>query len=207
MLQSQIEARGVRNPLVLNAMEEVPRHLFMPHNVRERAYEDCPLPIGRGQTISQPYIVAYMTESMQLAGGERVLEIGSGRGYQAAVLSRIVAQVYTIERIAALADKAKQTFAELGLGNIEVRVGDGTLGWEEQAPFEAIIVTASGPKIPEPLKQQLAVNGRLVMPVGLRHHDQKIIRITRINEQTFTTEQLLRVAFVPLIGKCGWQEA
>jgi len=206
MLQSQIAARGVRDPLVLQAMGEVPRHLFMPRHVRDRAYEDCPLPIGKDQTISQPYIVAYMTESLQLSGGERILEIGSGRGYQAAVLSRIAAQVYTVERIAALADKAQQTFAELGLTNIEGRIGDGTLGWEERAPFEAIMVTASGPKIPEPLKQQLALNGRLVMPVGLLHHGQQIVRVTRTNEQTFTTEHLLQVAFVPLIGAFGWQE-
>jgi len=207
MLQGQITARGVRNPFVLQAMREIPRHLFMPHNVRDRAYDDCPLPIGKGQTISQPYIVAYMTECLQLLGGERVLEIGSGRGYQAAVLSRIAARVYTVERIPELAAQAQQTFAALELTNIEIRTGDGTLGWEEKAPFEAIVVTASGPDIPEPLKRQLTINGRLVMPVGSLHHGQQILRVTRTDDDAFTTEYLLQVAFVPLLGKFGWKEA
>ncbi len=205
MVRTQLEARGIHDPLVLEAMRKIPRHRFMPRVLADKAYEDTPLPIGWNQTISQPYIVAYMTECLKLSGGERVLEIGSGRGYQAAVLSQIAARVYTVERIPELASKAEATFAKLGLTTIQSRTGDGTLGWEEKAPFDAILVTASGPRIPAPLIRQLVLQGRLVMPVGSSRDNQQIIRIIRTGEASFTTEHLLRVAFVPLIGEYGWE--
>ena len=206
MVRTQIEARGIHDPLVLEAMGKIPRHLFMPGDLKDMAYEDMPQPIGWNQTISQPYIVAYMTKCLGLAGNERVLEIGSGRGYQTAILSCIAARVYTVERLPELARKAQETFTNLGLTTIETRIGDGTLGWETHAPFDAILVTASGPRIPEPLTRQLALQGRLVMPVGTSRYDQQILRVTRIDDGTFTTEKLLRVAFVPLIGKYGWEK-
>ncbi len=204
MVSEQIQARGVSSPQVLEAMRTVPRHVFMPEAERHAAYQDRPIPIGKGQTISQPYIVAYMTEALQLEGGEKVLEIGTGMGYQAAVLSRIASQVFTVERIKELADTARKHFAQLGYDNIELKLGDGTLGWEEQAPFEAIIVTAGGPRVPETFKSQLAMGGRLVIPVGGRYYGQRLVRITRTGIDTFEEEELLGVAFVPLVGEAGW---
>lgn len=204
MVRTQIEARGVKNPLVLKAMRAVPRHLFMPEDMRKMAYSDRPLPIGEGQTISQPYIVAYMTELLCLGGGEKVLEIGTGLGYQAAVLSQIVAFVYTIEYIQGLGEAARQVFQSLGLSNIQARVGDGSLGWEEHAPYEGIIATASGPQVPQALKEQLKAGGKLVMPVGRYRFGQQIVRVTRGSGDKFHLEKLLEVSFVPLVGECGW---
>lgn len=207
MVRDQIERRGVRDPKVLEAMRTVPRHLFVPKTMRYEAYDDRPLPIGQAQTISQPYIVAYMTEALELKGGEKVLEIGTGSGYQAAVLSRIAGEVYTIERIPELMEQAQRRFAELGYDNIHCLVGDGTRGWDSQAPFQAIIATAGGPRIPQPLTEQLASGGVLVMPVGQDEYGQTLIRITREPSGDFRQEILMGVAFVRLIGQHGWEDA
>lgn len=204
MVLEQIESRGVKDPLVLEAMRTVPRHVFTNKGEQYAAYDDRPLPIGHGQTISQPYIVAYMTEALKLSGGEKVLEIGTGKGYQAAVLSRIAAEVFTIERIPELAERARLNFKQLGYDNINVMVGDGTRGWEEAAPFQGILVTAGGPRVPQNLRNQLAVGARLVIPVGGRYYGQRIIRVERKGEDRFIDEELLSVAFVPLIGESGW---
>lgn len=206
MVEKQIKARGVRNPLVLKAMHEVPRHEFVPEGSRKQAYADRPLPIGRGQTISQPYIVAYMSELLRLCGGENVLEIGTGCGYQAAILAHIARSVYSIELYPELAEQARQNLRRLGYHNVEITCGDGTLGWPEHAPFDGIIATASGPSVPDPLKEQLAVGGRLVMPIGEYRFGQYVVRVTRGSGDNFHQERLLDVAFVPLVGKYGWQE-
>ncbi len=205
MVRTQIESRGVTNPLVLKAMRIVPRHKFVPASELDMAYTDRPLPIGSGQTISQPYIVAYMTECLRLCGGEKVLEIGTGLGYQAAIISRIAAEVYTIERLPELVNKSKEIFDNLGYTNIYCKSGDGTEGWPENAPYHGIIATASSPSVPEPLKEQLAVGGRLVMPVGEYRFGQYIIRITKGKGDNYYQERLLDVAFVPLVGKYGWE--
>ena len=168
MVESQLVRRGIKDRRVLDAMRQVPRHLFIPKDMRDLAYCDGPLPIGQGQTISQPYIVALMTELLELTGQEKVLELGTGSGYQAAILSRLVSQVYSVERHAALAEQAEKVFAQLGYDNIVIKVGDGTLGWPEHSPYDAIIVTAAAPDIPQPLTDQLADGGRLVAPVGSR---------------------------------------
>lgn len=204
MVERQIKARGVTNPLVIKAMQEVPRHEFVPESDRRLAYADRPLPIGRGQTISQPYIVAYMTELLRLCGGENVLEIGTGCGYQAAVLSRIARTVYSIEVYPELADRARDNLRRLGYDSIEIICGDGTMGWPEHAPYDGIIATASGPDVPDPLKEQLAMGGKLVMPVGEYRFGQYITRVTKGKGDHFNQERLLDVAFVPLIGKHGW---
>ena len=204
MVQQQIARRGLRSENVLNAMRKVPRELFLPQGQRRLAYDDGPLPIGKGQTISQPYIVAYMTEALGLKGGEKVLEIGTGSGYAAAVLAEIAAAVYTIERIDGLAIMARQILAELGYQNVHVRQGDGTLGWPEQAPFDGIVVTAGGPDVPDTLKHQLRTGGRLVIPVGTSTWYQELVRVTRVSTDEFETENLVPVRFVPLIGAEGW---
>jgi protein-L-isoaspartate(D-aspartate) O-methyltransferase len=204
MVERQIKARGVRNPLVIKAMQEVPRHEFVPESDRRLAYADRPLPIGQGQTISQPYIVAYMTELLRLCGGENVLEIGTGCGYQAAVLSRIARTVYSIEVYPELADRARDNLRRLGYDTIVITCGDGTMGWPEHAPYDGIIATASGPDVPEPLKEQMAIGGRLVMPVGEYRFGQYITRVIKGTGDQFNQERLLDVAFVPLIGKHGW---
>ena len=205
MVEQQIEARGVRSEQVLEAMRTVPRELFLPENLTEFAYEDAPLPIAADQTISQPYIVAFMTEALALQGGEKVLEIGAGSGYAAAVLGRIAGEVYSIERIAELASRAASTLAELDYDNVEVIHADGTLGLPEQAPFDAIIVTAGGPEVPETLKNQLKVGGRMIIPVGTSRDIQELIRVTRLSEFEFQEEDLADVRFVPLVGEKGWQ--
>jgi protein-L-isoaspartate(D-aspartate) O-methyltransferase len=205
MVSSQIEARGVTNPLVLKAMRAVPRHCFMPEDIQEMAYTDRPLPLGQGQTISQPYIVAYMTQGLRLCGGEKILEIGTGFGYQAAILSQIASEVFTIEYLDDLAQTAQYALTQLGYTNVHLSTGDGTLGWPEASPFQGIIVTASGPYIPESLKQQLAVGGRLLMPVGEYRFGQTLIRLTKGTGGHFQEERLLDVAFVPLVGKFGWK--
>ena len=204
MVEHHIAARGVRSPLVLEAMASVPREEFLPEHLREDAYEDTPLPIGEKQTISQPYIVAFMVEALGLSGGERVLEIGAGSGYAAAVLSRIAGKVYTVERIGELAAKASAKLADLGFHNVSVLHGDGTLGWPEHAPFDAIIVAAGGPEIPKSLKQQLKVGGRMVIPVAGDPRVQELIRVTRMGEDAFELEDIADVRFVPLLGEEGW---
>src|SRR5271165_4991885 len=207
MVEKAISARGVRSELVLNAMRNVPREAFLPEQLREFAYEDAPLPIDEGQTISQPYIVAFMTEALALKGGERVLEIGAGSGYAAAVLSKIAADVYTVERIGQLAEKAASTLADLGYHNVHVRHGDGTKGRPEHAPYDGIIVAAGGPSIPESLKEQLKIGGRLVIPVGRDPKVQELVRVTRVSETEYHREDLADVRFVPLVGQEGWTPA
>ena len=198
---------GVRSELILNAMRSVPREDFLPKQLREFAYEDAPLPIEEGQTISQPYIVAFMTEALALHGGERVLEIGAGSGYAAAVLSKIAGEVYTVERIGQLAEKAASKLADLGYHNVHVLHGDGTKGWPEHAPYDGIIVAAGGPSVPESLKEQLKIGGRLIIPVGRDPKVQELVRITRISENEYAREDLADVRFVPLIGQEGWAPA
>jgi protein-L-isoaspartate(D-aspartate) O-methyltransferase len=204
MVQDQVFARGVRSDNVLDAMRKVPREQFLPEELREFAYEDSPLPIAGGQTISQPYIVAFMAEALNLQGGENVLEIGAGSGYAAAVLAQIAGNVYTIERVQELASSARATLARLGFGNVQVRHGDGTRGWPEKAPFDAIVVAAGGPDVPESLKQQLRIGGRIVIPVGPDQRFQELVRMTRVSENRFEVEELADVRFVPLIGEEGW---
>ena len=177
---------------------------FLPANLREFAYEDAPLPIEEGQTISQPYIVAFMTEALALRGGEAVLEIGTGSGYAAAVLSTIAANVYTVERHGPLAEKAAATLADLGYDNVRVLHADGTRGWPEHAPFDAIVVAAGGPTVPESLKSQLKIGGRLVMPVGTDQRAQELVRVTRTGQSEYRCEDLADVRFVPLLGEEGW---
>ena len=204
MVENQIAARGIRSAAVLGALRKVPREAFLPERLREFAYEDSPIPIAAGQTISQPYIVALMTDALDLAGGERVLEIGTGSGYAAAVLAEIAAEVYTVERIGELAEKAASTLTALGCRNVHVVHGDGTLGWAAAAPYDAIIVAAAGPEVPESLKQQLKVGGRLVIPVGSDPRAQELVRVTRTSNDEFKSEDLADVRFVPLVGKEGW---
>jgi protein-L-isoaspartate(D-aspartate) O-methyltransferase len=204
MVRDQIETRGVRDERVLDAMRAVPRHRFVPAFQAGSAYRDSPLPIGQGQTISQPYIVAYMTELLALTGREKVLEVGTGSGYQAAILSQLAANVITVERFPSLAQESAQLLVDLGYDNVRVEVGDGSLGWPQEAPYDAIIVTAASPEVPEPLQGQLADGGRLVVPVGPRW-TQHLIRVRRAGGR-FKTESLIGVAFVPLIGTHGWQD-
>ena len=199
MVESQIESRGVTDPAVLAAMRKTPRWKFVPEDHKNRAFEDNPLPIGYGQTISQPYIVAYMTEALLLKSDDRVLEIGTGSGYQAAVLAEIAAEVYTIEIIPELGERAEGTLNELGYDNIHVTVGDGYKGWPEHAPFDAVILTCAPDHIPEPLLDQLADGGRLVIPVG-GTYPQELKRITRVGDD-YETEFLTSVLFVPMTGE------
>jgi protein-L-isoaspartate(D-aspartate) O-methyltransferase len=204
MVREQIEARGIRDRAVLRAMREVPREAFLPPELEEFAYEDTPLPIASDQTISQPYIVALMTAALQLGPNDRVLEIGTGSGFAAAILGRIAKEVYTIERHAELAERAAHRLRELGFHNVTVHQGDGTLGWPEHAPYDAIVVTAGGPQVPQALLDQLAVGGRLVIPVGEERNLQRLVRITR-NAEGLQHEELGDVRFVPLIGAQGWE--
>lgn len=204
MVELDLAGRGLDDARVLAAMAEVPREAFVPAALHEQAYADQPLPIGAGQTISQPYIVALMCQALQLGGGERVLEIGTGSGYGAAVLARLAAQVHSVERIAELAADAQQKLAALGVGNVQVHVGDGTLGWPDAAPYDAIVVTAGGPLVPAALKDELAPQGRLVMPVGEQRGWQQLLRLRRRADGGFDSETLADVAFVPLKGAQGW---
>ena len=206
MVAEQLKAYGVTDAAVLRAMAKVPREEFVPETVRELAYEDTPLPIGEGQTISQPYMVAAMTEALELEGAERVLEIGTGSGYSAAVLAEIADQVYTVERWPSLADEARRTLCRLGYTNVVVVTGDGTKGLAEHAPFDAIVVTAGGPGVPAALSDQLTMGGRLVIPVGKDNTSQVLLRVRRTAEHYFEEEGLLPVRFVPLIGEEGWHE-
>ncbi len=196
MVDAQIEARGVKNEKVLAAMRKVPRHLFVPENMKLYAYQDEPLLIGEGQTISQPYIVAYMSEALQLKGHERVLEVGTGSGYQAAILAEIVKEVFSVELLESLSLNAQDVLKKLGYKNIHFKVGDGTLGWKEHAPYDAIIVTAAPPKVPKALQDQLITEGRMVIPVGSAF--QELVLVTK-EKRKFKKKKLLPVRFVPLI--------
>jgi protein-L-isoaspartate(D-aspartate) O-methyltransferase len=197
MVDDQIKARGIRNPAVLDVMARVPRHLFVPPDVQGRAYDDTPLPIGHGQTISQPYIVAYMTEALETSREHRVLEIGTGSGYQAAVLAELVNALYSIEIVPELAHGAARALAGAGYRNVEVREGNGYLGWPEHAPFDRIIVTAAPPQIPQTLVDQLAVGGRMVVPVGTLL--QEIVVLTK-NARGVTETRTIPVRFVPMVN-------
>lgn len=203
MVRIQLQQRGISDTRVLDAMERVPRHLFLPAQVRELAYTDRALPIAEGQTISQPYVVGLMAQALALRGDERVLEIGTGSGYAAAVLSLLAAEVFTIERISGLAREASQRLSELGYRNVRVVERDGTAGLPEASPFDAITVAAASPWIPRPLREQLGPGGRLVIPVGGRG-DQILLRVTRVDDET-RVEKLSGVRFVPLIGHHAWQ--
>jgi protein-L-isoaspartate(D-aspartate) O-methyltransferase len=204
MVDLQLAPRGIRDERLLQAMRKVERHVFMPEWSRKAAYEDRAVPIGEGQTISQPFMVAIMTQLLELTGNEKVLEIGTGSGYQAAILGELAREVYTIERNEPLAEKAALTLEALGYDNVHVRVSDGTLGYEEQAPFDRIIITAAGPHIPAPLVQQLAEGGIIISPVGERY-SQALLRGRKINGE-LVTDDILQCAFVPLIGQYGWRE-
>jgi protein-L-isoaspartate(D-aspartate) O-methyltransferase len=197
----QIRGRGVTDAAVLAALEAVPRHLFVPEPERAKAYEDRPLPIGDGQTISQPYMVALMTSLLELRPGERVLEIGTGSGYQAAVLSRVAAEVYTIEIRQSLAERARRTLADLGYRNVHARTGDGFQGWREAAPFDGILVTAAPPSVPDPLLRQLKTGGRLVIPVGDRNSLQSLLVLTKRPDGGFDRANVMPVYFVPMTGE------
>jgi protein-L-isoaspartate(D-aspartate) O-methyltransferase len=205
MVDIQLARRGIRDKAVLRAMDEVPRESFVAPGFEEFAYEDGPLPIAEGQTISQPYIVALMLEAASLKPGDRVLEIGAGSGYATAVAGRIVKQLYAIERHVALTDAAKARFVKLGYTNIELRTGDGTKGWPEVAPFDAILVAAGGPDVPRALREQLAIGGRLIIPVG-EARKQSLRRVLRRSSTAFDEDELGEVRFVPLIGEQGWAE-
>ncbi|MDX9821781.1 MAG: protein-L-isoaspartate(D-aspartate) O-methyltransferase [Syntrophales bacterium] len=206
MVDSQIRARGIRDERVLRAMETVPRHLFVEEVLAEQAYQDNPLPIEAQQTISQPYIVALMTEALELTGREKVLEIGTGSGYQTAVLSLLADQVFSIERFASLASRARSILEALHYYHVAIRVGDGTYGWREESPFDAIIVTAGAPSIPKAYIDQLALGGRLVIPVGDRY-TQELIKVTKTSDKPegLVRESLGGVRFVNLIGEHGWE--
>ena len=198
MVENQIKARGVKDPRVLDALVKVERHRFVPEKYLDSAYADQPLPIGEGQTISQPYIVALMTELLELKGNEKVLEIGTGSGYQAAILAELAKEVYTIEIIEPLASRASKTLLELGYQNVKVKAGDGYLGWPEAAPFDAIIVTAAPDHIPKPLTDQLKEGGRMVVPVGT--HTQELLKIVKRSGKIETTN-VIPVLFVPMTGE------
>lgn len=203
MVERQIAARGVRDARVLAAMREVPREAFVSERLAAFAYEDSPLPIGAGQTISQPYVVALMLEAAAIAPEDRVLEIGVGSGYAAALMSRLGRRVHAIDRQSELTELARERFARLGYDNVVVRTADGTSGWPENAPFDVILVAAGAPELPEPLCSQLVIGGRLVMPVGTAD-EQRLIRVVRRGAQDFERADLGAVRFVPLIGKHGW---
>jgi len=204
MVDTQIVERGIRDERVIKVMKKIPRHLFVPENIMDDAYDDRALPIGYGQTISQPYIVALMTELLELKGDEKVLEIGTGSGYQAAILAELAKEVHTIERVEQLAKEAEKKFEKLSIKNIKVYVRDGTEGIPEEAPFDRIIITAATPDIPEPLIEQLKEGGIIVAPVGERYSQYMLKAIKKGKE--LERHYLIPVAFVPLIGKYGWKE-
>jgi protein-L-isoaspartate(D-aspartate) O-methyltransferase len=203
MVEHQIEARGVHDPRVLEAMRRIPRHLFVPEPNRPRAYEDMPLPAGEGQTISQPYIVAWMTDLLRLDGHETVLEIGTGTGYQTAVLGMLARKVYTMERLEPLAKSARRRLEKLGFKNIEVTVGDGSKGFPEHAPYHGLIVTAGSPQVPQVLVEQLAEGGRLVIPVGTS--SMQMLTIVEKHGDIISSTEKGSCVFVPLVGKYGWR--
>lgn len=207
MVRKQLAARYITDSRVLRAMEEIPRHLFVAEELWDQAYKDRPLPIGFGQTISQPYIVAFMTQALNLPRNGRavVLEIGTGSGYQAAILSQMAARVYSVERIEPLAERAWRCLHELGIKNVEIKVDDGGYGWPEHAPYDAITVTAAAPEVPAPLLAQLDEMAVLVIPTGSRHQQQELLRL-QLRRGKIVEEKLAPVAFVPLIGEHGWEE-
>lgn len=206
MVESQIKSRGIKDPRVLKVMETIPRHLFVDEALRDQAYNDNPLPIDERQTISQPYIVALMTEALELTGRERVLEIGTGSGYQTAILAELAERVFSIERIASLASGARKLLDVLQYYNVAIRVGDGTYGWKEESPFDGIIVTAGAPSVPKTLLSQLVIGGRMVIPVGGRH-SQSLIKLIRLSEDVneVKKEDLGGCRFVDLVGEYGWE--
>lgn len=203
MVDHQLAARDIHDQRVLDVFGSVPRHRFVPQADRDRAYSDHPLPVGHGQTISQPYMVALMTQYLHLRGGEKVLEIGTGSGYQTGILAQLAGSIYTIERIAQLSESARKTLDELGYGDIHFKIGDGTLGWPEEAPFDRILVTAGAPHVPRPLTDQLADGGRLVIPVGSR--SSQILQIVCRHGDRLRTIDGCMCVFVKLIGQEGWQ--
>ena len=204
MVDRQLRVRGIRSERVLKVMGEVPRERFLPQGQQHLAYRDQALPLSEGQTISQPYMVAIMTEALGLEPSDRVLEIGTGSGYQTAILSPLASAVFSVERIPELSGRAEEVLGELGCDNVRLRVGDGSVGWPEEGPFDAIVVTAGAPQVPESLKTQLAENGgRLVVPVGDRFI-QRLVRVTRVRDE-FASENLLSCRFVPLMGAEGWE--
>lgn len=205
MVENQVIARGVTDPRVIDAMLKVPRHKFVEEALADQAYQDAPLPIGEKQTISQPYMVAVMSEALLLKGDETVLEVGTGSGYQAAVLALLCDRVFSLERLATLARRARRALDENGFSKVNIRLADGTLGWKDMAPFDGILVTAGAPSIPQEYLDQLAVGGRLIIPVGDRA-SQVLIRVTRVSEQEYREEKMLGCRFVPLIGSQGWRD-
>jgi protein-L-isoaspartate(D-aspartate) O-methyltransferase len=206
MVAKQIAGRGIRDANILAAMRAVPREAFVSEDYANYAYDDGPLPIMAGQTISQPYVVALMIQELQIGAQDKVLEIGTGSGYAAAVISHIAAQVYTVERLESLAIYAQEKLEPLGYDNVHVLQGDGTLGWAEYAPYDAIIVAAGGPEVPPALKEQLAVGGRMIIPVGSEQRAQRLIKVTRASAEEFEERTLSHVRFVPLIGEQGWEK-
>jgi protein-L-isoaspartate(D-aspartate) O-methyltransferase len=200
MIDRDLRGRGIKDPRVLSAMESVPRHLFVAEHLRPFAYEDRPLPIAEGQTISQPYVVAYMSELLELRGSEKVLEIGTGSGYQAAVLACLAAEVYSIEIIPSLSESARRVIEQLGFKNIYLKVGDGFFGWEEKAPFDAILLTAAVPEIPKPLWSQLREGGQIIMPRGEAWQSQRLVRVRKVANKE-VVEELKEVRFVPMTGE------
>jgi len=207
MVEQQLRARGIRNERVLEAMGKVPRHAFIEQALQHEAYSDHPLPIGEQQTISQPYIVALMTEAVDLTGNESVLEIGTGSGYQTAVLAELSYRVFTVERIRALLTKARETLDSLNYHNVRYKLGDGSLGWPEEGPYDAIIVTAGAPEVPQPLIDQLAVLGRLVIPVGESRGSQSLLKLVKTKNQSLTRTDLGGCRFVDLVGDHGWPQS
>jgi protein-L-isoaspartate(D-aspartate) O-methyltransferase len=204
MVQEQLVARGIKNPKILQAMRKIPRHLFVDPGLAKRAYEDSALPIGDKQTLSQPYMAARMTEALDLQENERVLEIGTGSGYQTALLAELCFNVFSVEKIRPLSRKARALLDRLGYQNIALHVGDGTIGWSEHAPYDGIIVTAGAPELPKPLLEQLSPGGRLVIPIG-NEQGQALVRVTR-KESGFASDQLGECRFVKLLGKYGWRD-
>ncbi len=204
MVEQQIVARGIDDSRVIQALLDVPRHLFVEPGLQSHAYSDGSLPIGEKQTISQPYIVAVMTAALGLTGSERVLEVGTGSGYQTAVLAKLVKRVYSIERIPSLAAKARRILDQLRLYNINIKIADGTIGWQDQAPFDAILVAAGSPEIPQKYLDQLEINGKLIMPVGNRE-TQELVLVIKREDGRFVQQTLMGCRFVPLIGENGWQ--
>lgn len=205
MVQTQIAARGIKDARVLKAMLKIPRHFFVDETLQDQAYNDYPLSIGENQTISQPYMVALMTEALELKGDERVLEIGTGSGYQTAILAELSKKVYSIEKIPSLLEKAEKILNKLRYFNVVLKIGNGTCGWKEEAPFDAIMVTAGAPKIPDPLADQLVASGRLVIPLGDRF-SQSLIKAIKGKDGKFSRESLGGCRFVSLLGKHGWVE-
>ena len=205
MVEEQVIDRGVTDPRVLDAMLKVPRHQFVEEALAGKSYQDAPLPIGEKQTISQPYMVAVMSEALMLDGSERVLEVGTGSGYQAAVLALLADRVFSLERIASLARRARKVLDDNGFSKVNIRLADGTVGWQDMAPFDGIIVTAGAPKVPQEYLDQLSLGGRLIIPVGDRE-SQVLMRITRVGEAEYKEEKMLGCRFVPLIGSQGWKQ-